>query len=254
MTGEYQPVLSNLISVLAYAVFMSVLGLVGCHNEPPISVQDASHPVAPRIFKTLCAGSDHPVFRVVFLQGIQTEQLTSRPIAPDQTATDYPAMLDAVGNKLNIQFAIPQSNVLCKNSQNRYCWGSAEPSSVAEVYAIIRHSAAQCFSLDQPWGLLGFSNGGYHVGRIIAQGHTPQPAWAMAIGSAGNTTIVNAYNVAKRTPFYLSIGTEDISKDDARHFFNALDSSGFNVHYDEFAGGHELTEAILSPLLKNVLQ
>jgi hypothetical protein len=245
MTEEYQPVLSKRIFVLTCAVFMCVLGLLGCHSESPILlVKEAAPPEPPQLFKTVCVGSDHPIFRVVFLQGIQT----------DQTATQYPDMLDTVGNALNIQFAIPQSNVLCKNSQNRYCWGSAEPSSVAEVYATIRHSAAQCFSLDQPWGMLGFSNGGYHVGRVIAQGHMPQPAWAIAIGSAGNTATINRQSDAKRTPFYLSIGTDDITRGDARHFFDTLRSRGFNVQYDEFAGGHALTEAVVSSLLKNVLQ
>lgn len=204
-----------------------------------VSAQPAPMPA----FKTVCAGSAHPKSRIIFLQGIMYEQQDA----------DYVALLDKVGKDLNIRFAIPSSKLYCKNSQTAYCWGTEEPGSVARVYENVRHSAAACFSLKQEWGLLGFSNGGYHAGRVIAQGHTPAPTWAMAIGSAGQMQASTLDHRAKRIPFYLEVGTEDIVREKAHGFFLQLKNNGFNVRYSEYPGGHELTEETLRTVLGEVL-
>jgi predicted esterase len=194
-------------------------------------------------FKTVCAGSVTPKHRVIFLQGIIIEG----------QEIDYVALLDKVGKELGVKFAIPYSNVYCKNSQTAYCWGTEEPDSVARVYEDIQRSASTCFSLKHEWGLLGFSNGGYHVGRVIAQGRTPLPKWAMAIGSAGTLQSSTLDRLPKRTPFYLESGTEDRVREDAHRFFLELKNHDFNVKYGEYSGKHELTEETLRDLLGKVL-
>lgn len=204
-----------------------------------VSSQTAPMPV----FRTVCAGAEHPKYRIVFLQGVMHEQAD----------TDYVALLDKVGKESNIRFAIPYSKLYCKNSQTAYCWGTEEPDSVARVYENVRRSAGACFSLKQAWGLLGFSNGGYHAGRVIAQGHTPSPTWAMAIGSAGVMQASTLDHRAKRIPFYLATGTEDIVRENAHRFFLELKNNGFNVRYGEYQGGHELTEETLRTVLGEVV-
>lgn len=195
------------------------------------------------LFKTACVGSAAPAHHVVFLQGIIIEG----------QEIDYVPLLDKIGKELGVRFAIPYSTVYCKNSETAYCWGTEEPDSVARVYEDIRRSAGTCFSLQHEWGLLGFSNGGYHVGRVIAQGHMPLPKWAMAIGSAGTLQASTLDRLPKRVPFYLETGTEDRVRKDAHRFFLELKSHGFNVEYGEYSGEHELTEEILRDVLGKVL-
>ncbi len=224
----------------------------GCkqtNEQPALLNLPEMHPSSINTFKTVCAGSAEPTVRIIFLQGITTELTTI-----NDTAINYTDMLDAVGKELGVRFAMPYSNVLCKSSGVNYCWGTEEPESVARVYAMIRQSAAACFSLNQPWGVLGFSNGGYHVGRVITQGHTPLPAWAMAVGSAGMLPALPVEALSRGTPFYLVIGQEDITRDKTWNYFNELKKQGFNVRYDELTGGHELTEETLRTLVERIVE
>ena len=99
---------------------------------------------------------------------------------------DNASLLDKIGKIFGVQFAMPFSDDYCKGSQSNFCWGTEDPGSVADVYDAVRRSSAACIPMHKDFGILGFSNGGYHVGRIITQGHAPLPRFAIAIGSAGN--------------------------------------------------------------------
>ena len=223
--------------------------------------QDAfALPILSPDLDTVCVGSANPKFHVIYLRGITPENRSEgarfwyasrvfvtggfhnarwTPEIEDET------LLDKIGKELEVKFAIPYSNAYCKGSRTNYCWGTEDPESVALTYEMILRSSANCFSMDKEWGLLGFSNGGYHAGRVVTQGHTPQPKWAIAVGSAGTTENISPNSRIVGTPFYLAIGTEDVTRESAGRFYLELKNLNFNVQYREFGGGHVLTEEIL---------
>ena len=226
--------------------------LVACRSgnesqRPPLE------PVVHPPLATDCVGATDAAHQAVYLHGMMpvqsVESAAQERILPAETA-----LLDRLGKELNIRFAIPYSKSLCRNSSTHFCWGTAEPVSVAHVYADIRPSVQACFAANASWGVIGFSNGGYHAGRVIAQGHLPQPSWAIAIGSAGAMDTIQPTPAARSTPFYLLIGTADVTRSSAQHFYNALYEQGFNVQYREFAGGHELDENALRATLQEILK
>lgn len=231
--------------ILRPTAMMAACGLSG----GSLSASMATHP-----FTTVCMGAEHPKMNVIFLQGITTKRHPfDHDAPPNPDEPDYHTLLDRVGKETGVRFVMPYSNRLCKGSTNSYCWGTGDFDSVAEVYDAIRKSAASCFSFNQPWGLMGFSNGGYHVGRIISQGHLPAPKWAIAVGSAGVVKPFELPEISRHTPFYLHIGMEDITREDAWRFYTELKAERFNVHYGEYAGGHELHEDTLLAMMRHVL-
>lgn len=206
------------------------------------STSAVTAPGVPKSFPTNCVGKAGASRNLIFLHGI----MPRGPVPPE---LDYEPELGALAKELDLRIALPRSTTYCKGSKDKYCWTGETAPEIAATYGAVVRSAEACFGPGKSFGLVGFSNGGYHVGRVVMRCLAPKPQYVIAIGSAGDLAHSEGRDLARCAPTTILIGDKDITRDAARRFAERLGKQKLPVTFRTFAGGHDVPFDVLRVML-----
>lgn len=184
---------------------------------------------------------------------------------------DSPAISDQeVGNRHSLaraadafamRIALPRASLPCPRQAGSLCWGWAfdEAETDASVRAV-RDAAQACFG-PHPFGLIGFSNGGYLLSKLLRtcalHMKLPTTTWAVTFGSAvlKGPLEWQPQSLAGCGRLVIASGTSDTYNfDPADHLLAALKAKGADVAALRFDGGHEVPEEPLQRALELAAQ
>ena len=193
---------------------------------------------------TLCLGSQntkHPL--VIYLHGIDSQTMSAQELAQRKT-------LDALGKKLGLRFFAPRSNTTCSRpNAGKLCWPMQSQAQLKQESKRLLGESSRCGETVSGW--IGFSNGGYFVGKLV-QHCIDHPGWALAIGSAGSWQADQTSFLQKCGALSLLIGTKDITLPAAKKFAAHLKQRNALIDIHEFEGGHEIKGSALETLLQSL--
>lgn len=164
-------------------------------------------------------------------------------------------ILERTANALGIRIALPRASQRCPISPGQLCWGwSFQGAEVPSAWTEVIRSRTACFESDRPFGVLGFSNGGYlllHVYAIGLADHTSAPIqFLLNVGSEKWSDEIKPLQPPRRVQTTILIGKSDFSNRDPDQRF----AKTTGVRRIEFDGGHELNEAALLAELRRLLR
>ncbi len=163
------------------------------------------------------------------------------------------APLTQLAEKLGYRIAIPEATTLCQGHGALYCWRGERLENLARTWAAVTAAAAECFpngAQSEDFGVIGFSNGGYHVAKVVMRGLAPHPKWAVSIGAAGHlANAEGASATAKAIPFRVIAGKRDSVRHEARALASSLSARGYATEFREVEGGHAVPLAELEALM-----
>lgn len=193
-----------------------------------------------------CIGPTSASRFVVYLHGMDT------PI-PGNLEMRNRAALETVANKLNIRFALPRATNDCPSNPNLKCWSWTEQDSIESVLEAINFSANICFP-HLAFSLLGFSNGGYAVHKMMRKCSTGNFTQMISFGASGGWSKNDPQDLAN-CPLNLSMNigsTDEANSSPSVAFYQYLKSINAQVSYSKYLGGHELTLDSLTQSLTTV--
>jgi predicted esterase len=239
---------SSISHVKPWALLGAALALVGCSREP--------HPPsrADPLRTATCLGPTDATSFAVYLHGVDERSLSEQELENRRN-------LDAIASELSIRIALPRASRPCPNQPGELCWGWAfdEPELDAAATAM-KDAAAQCFGPARTFGLVGFSNGGYLVTKLLRtcsfHRRPPGATWMMTVGSAMNRGPLEAAPADLSTcgRLVMLAGTGDsYNFDPDDQLLHGLEAKHADVLATRFDGGHgiprEPTRAALATLL-----
>lgn len=190
--------------------------------------------------KTDCIGPQKAKHHMVYLHGWDSPNLG------DHEKRNR-SMLRKLAKKNQWRIALPRGNGTCSD-QNYQCWNLRSKAKIKESWSRLLAGANQCFPASWkthiPWGIVGFSNGGYFSAAIHnlclkPNNHRNGPHWLLAFGSAalGRVPMSKPWN--KSCPrLDLASGTNDRVSTKARKFSESIRKKGGKSHFYSFKGGH----------------
>ena len=196
----------------------------------------------PASYPTVCLGDATASKRAIFLHGIM-------PNSAKALESEYLGDLTILAREGGLRLAVPRSTQACKDGPQRACWLGNDQESIARTYQTLVRSTAPCFPEGAPFGLIGFSNGGYYVGRVVMRCLKPQPAWALTIGSAGDLMHATSDDLGTCAPTMVLVGEKDMVKNGARLFAEALAKKKLRVQFKTYPGGHTVPYRLLRDLI-----
>lgn len=188
--------------------------------------------------KELCLGDKSAKYQWIYLHGMDDPEISSQE-------RDNRALMERLSRSMHARIFVARGNSVCKG---KVCWKQTSPEEVRDTFDSIRLAAKECLDIGKPFGLIGFSNGGYLASKIAQFCIAPKPSWILAIGSAGS--LGSETNLVECAPLSLLIGKKDMTRDKAKTYFESLRKAKLPVTYDTFAGGHELIQPVLENAIK----
>lgn len=196
-------------------------------------------------FTTECIGPASATRFVVYLHGMDTNK-------PSEQEQKNRTALSAAAEKLNIRFALPRAVTDCPTNPKLKCWTWTEQDSIDPVLGQISQAANDCFS-GNDFSLLGFSNGGYVMNKIMRKCVQGKYSKLYSFGAGGEWAASDVQDLAT-CPLSLSVNVgrgDHYNVVPARDFHDHIKSLGGNVSYSTYSGGHRLTaEALIQALSK----
>lgn len=211
--------------------------LVGCQTTDQ-RVKDLNPSFSE---KYRCLGNPRAKNHAVYLHGFTDENMGG------QERMNY-KNLSKLASSLDLMIAIPSSTKSCLHDGKRQrCWGTGMTQSEAEnALRITRKAANKCFPRNRPYGLIGFSNGGYMATKVFSYCLAPKQApllrWIVTVGAAklwgsGHSN----RNLRSCRPITLLAGKRDTYNYERRQKkFRDLRRKGADISILLFDGGHEL--------------
>ena len=160
-------------------------------------------------------------------------------------------MWEKMATDLDLRIALPRGDGRC-NKGMKQCWRVRSRSDVKHSWQRILQGAEKC-SLKKPYGVVGFSNGGYLVSGLyhncLANKET---AFLLATGSAG---LSSNPPIGKKScgRFILQIGRKDITKGRAEQYMATLKRAKSPAEFKLFPGGHILHRPSIEAVIRNYL-
>ena len=184
--------------------------------------------------RVTCVGAADAPNRAIYLHG-------KRPITTPEAASGLVGPLTKTAIKLGYRFAIPMANDACVESDKTFCWRGERRENLERTWNAITKAASRCFGgSGMDFGVIGFSNGGYHVIKVVMKGLVPAPRWAIAIGAAGHPGHVEGKDFAARAPLTILAGQRDGIRSEARTLAAKLVDLGFAAKFKSYEGGHDI--------------
>jgi predicted esterase len=156
------------------------------------------------------------------------------------------AALERLAREFSLRIALPRASP-CPSK--KLCWASKDNSEVLKTYISIKNQMKSCWSGNQPYTMLGFSNGGYYSFKLYKLNRDPFLKRIIASGSSGIWD-PNKDKANKLTQFHLMIGDKDITLHDASKFAERFRESVTTFTLFLFSGGHRLDYDTLSKIMK----
>lgn len=138
---------------------------------------------------------------------------------------------ETLSKRLNANIWIARSSQNCKNLK---CWPHQSPEAIKQEWEKIKSSSSGCIDFDKPTGLIGFSNGGYYVTKLMQTCQYPNVIWGVATGSSGNMSSSLCGDL------HLLIGKRDLTYTKAKNFFLSMKKKHTHIFFHDFHGGHDL--------------
>jgi hypothetical protein len=197
-----------------------------------------------------CLGAKSAKKFMIYLHGIDS-------INPSPQELKNREILKRIAEKENIRFALPRARLKCPNDPASVCWGwKFTPLELSETLPLILDSRSQCFKLDEAFGIIGFSNGGYFISHWYMNGmvpkYSPSPSELFASGSGKGEVSKRIKDLSKNPKFTLIIGTQDeFNFDPKESLFHELKKLQAPIQLFEFSGAHQLDEQTLLKALSH---
>lgn len=183
-----------------------------------------------------CAGNKAASHALVYLHGVD-------PPEPTQQESSNRELLKRLANSEGIALALLRSTHFCTQAafKGKLCWPRGDDQSMLADLRHMLKDAAVCHKPSAKIGMLGFSNGGYFINKIVSRCLKTPVFWLASIGSAGSVDSPGM-NQSACGHLHLMIGRKDISQTKARKFYQELRKVGRSVELVEFEGGHIVPE------------
>lgn len=192
---------------------------------------------------TECLGDPKAENHLIYLHGYED------PKAPSQEERSNRSILKQLTQELGLRITLPQGPVC---PQNKLCWPAGNPETTLETFLLIRRQARTCGLTQQPFTLIGFSNGGYYALKLYKIHREPLLKRIIASGSAGRwDPKVDQLN--RLSAFHLLMGIHDITYADGQKTAEELRKSLPTFALATFTGGHRLDLELLRRILGSPL-
>jgi predicted esterase len=223
-----------------------VLLVGGC--APVTSSPTPTAPTPQRAVR--CLGPTNAKSFAVYLHGIDTSAISDQEAKNRET-------LARIADSLSMRIALPRASMPCPNQSSSLCWGWAfDEREVDAAVPAIDSAARECFG-DRPFGLIGFSNGGYLLTKLlracVVHDKLPKATWLVTVGSAvfKGALEPRPESLASCGHMVVLAGTADpYNFDPTDHLVELLKAKGADVTAVRFDGGHEVPD----PPLRQVLE
>jgi predicted esterase len=197
-----------------------------------------------------CLGPSDAKSFAVYLHGMDSPSISDQELGNRQS-------LARAADALSMRIALPRASIPCPNQAGSLCWGWAFDEAEIDVSArAVKDAAQACFG-SQPYGLIGFSNGGYLLSKLLRtcalHVKLPTATWAVTFGSAvfKGPLEPQPASLADCGRLVIAAGTGDTYNfDPTDHLLNALKAKGADVTALRFEGGHLVPEEPLQRALK----
>lgn len=186
-----------------------------------------------------CIGDKNAKNALIYLHGMDS-------IAPSRQEVSNSKQLELLAKQLDLVIALPRAKNKCPDNEQMLCWGWAfKQVELEEILPSILDSREACFLKDKPFGMMGFSNGGYLITQWYRRALIPVqnqiPYFFVATGSDKGFVPSSTSSLKINPPLTLIIGDADFyNRDDHADFYNQLLVYGAPVKRIEFQGGHKL--------------
>jgi hypothetical protein len=179
-------------------------------------------------------GSSSPKYVFVYLCGLVQE-------TDSEKYSSY-QILDRLGKRLDVRFLAITPTHRCSALDNKLCWPSHNKEELLRTYNEIN----QAIGSQKVDGFIGFSNGGFFLNRLVQFIELDKPV--ITIGAAGPY-----YGHAKKNSLHLLIGNKDeFHYEHAKKFYADAQQSLLTIKLYEYAGGHEIPEALLEKVFLTI--
>ncbi|RYZ56365.1 MAG: hypothetical protein EOP07_12620 [Proteobacteria bacterium] len=177
---------------------------------------------------------------LVYLHGLEPLNARSNEEQENRGA------LERLAREFSLRIALPKASVC---PMKKLCWASKDKNEVLKTYISIKNQIKSCWPGNQPYTIVGFSNGGYYAFKLYKEHRDPLLKRIIASGSSGIWD-PNKDKANKLTQFHLMIGDKDITLRDASKFAERFRESVDTFTLFLFSGGHRLDYDTLSKVMK----
>jgi predicted esterase len=190
-----------------------------------------------------CLGPADATHFAVYLHGVDEPSVSEQELGNRQS-------LDTIARSLSMRIALPRASMPCANQPSSLCWGWAFDEREVDVATeAVKRAATSCFGAGHPFGLIGFSNGGYLVTKLLRtcelHDTLPEATWMLTVGSAMNHGPLEPRpeDLSRCGRLVMLVGTHDtynFDPDDG--LLHALEAKHADVSGVRFDGGHVVPE------------
>lgn len=181
----------------------------------------------------VAVGASRPAQTWVYLCGLTAE-------FDGEQETARREMLDRVGKETSVRFLALVPTTRCEQYRTMLCWPHDTADEVRSTYDFIMKTVDD-YEID---GLIGFSNGGFFLNRLIQETKLAVPV--IVVGAYGHV-----YDTAIKNTLHLMVGTRDEHHyDGVLRFYQQTKDSLLDVTLYEFDGGHDIHEQTLREILQ----
>lgn len=196
-----------------------------------------------------CIGSPNAKSFAIYLHGMDGE-------APSEQEMTNRAVLAALARKHSLRIALPRARLTCPSQAGSICWGwSFDDAEVRAAMPVVRDAALTCFG-EKPAAVVGFSNGGYLLTKLIRscllKSELPAATRVISVGAGMIKGPLEAKpeSLAECGDLTMLVGTKDeYNFDPSGNLLSGLRGKNANVREVRFDGGHLLDEAALGQVL-----
>lgn len=232
---------------------LALVALTACRAE--VSGAGASRTAtsgAPAVSEDLrtasCIGPKDARSFVIYLHGLDAESPSAQEMGNRE-------VLAALARKQSLRIALPRAKQACPGKPGTVCWGwGFDDAEVAAAAATVREGASSCFG-DQPATVVGFSNGGYLLTKVIRscalKRELPNVTRVITVGAGMvKGPIEREPRLEGCGELTMVVGTKDeFNFDPGGNLLEQLRARGASVREVRFDGAHVLDEAALAGVL-----
>lgn len=183
---------------------------------------------------------------VIFLHGIDT------PSKPDADNLSAYQTMKKLADDLQFSLALPRSNNYCQQGR-KVCWNVAQQATdLKKIYQEIIEKSARCFKQNSKAILVGFSNGGYFLNKLLHHCILSKESHVISIGAAGSTRHRNSLSACGQLD--LVLGKYESTYQSGVSYYKAIKKANGKSKLTIFNGGHMVPYEPLHTILHKHLK
>ena len=225
---------------LSSGCLLLALVFLGCEH--------ASNPDTPPktpISETVCLGPQNATELIVYFHGMDS-------LKPSGQEENNRTILENIANQHGLRIALARSTRTCPEHPDALCWiwGEWDANILTHrINAAIQQAKQACAPQANSTGLLGFSNGGVLLGRIVQQCLQVQRDWIVTVGAPGSWG-ADTDSLSVCGAISMMMGTSDVhNRPSGQKLFEHLKGRDAAATWVDFKGGHNLDKKSLEKAL-----